>query len=81
MYDGLVYLIRGGPSLPIQILVPETEPVAGPDGILRIMGAAAYRYTDMVNRIGDFNADGYGDFLIGESRSRIWQGRPGTCTW
>ena len=61
---GITYLIYGGPSLP-QDLDLEEKP-AQPDGVTRILGDGAYRFAGNVSGAGDFNHDGFADFLIGE---------------
>jgi hypothetical protein len=62
--QGESYLIFGGEKLPgfIELLEdPSTQ-----DGIVRILGEASERNAGVAGAAGDFNNDGFRDFLIGE---------------
>jgi len=62
-FEGVTYLVYGGPDLPILTEVAETP--AAPDGVVRIKGEWWNQQAGRVGPAGDFNDDGYADFLIG----------------
>jgi len=74
-YQGATYLLFGGPAMPasIQVLDRPTEP----DGIVRIFGEASNRNAGVVGVAGDFDADGFRDFLIGEKGYQDPAGKAG----
>jgi IPT/TIG domain-containing protein len=70
--DGVTYLIYGAAQLPELIMLKEKPPTA--DGITRILGAGANRWAANIASAGDFNSDGFADFLIGETYSQVPEG-------
>ncbi|MGH9362508.1 MAG: hypothetical protein ACRD2T_11380, partial [Thermoanaerobaculia bacterium] len=61
---GLVYLIRGRREREFPVVVEVSPEPVQPDGILRIRGAG--RQAGRVGPAGDFNEDGFADFLVAE---------------
>jgi hypothetical protein len=61
--EGMTYLIYGGPALPAHLVIEEDPPV--PDGVVRIRGEGAQEAAGKVGPAGDFDGDGYADFVIG----------------
>jgi hypothetical protein len=60
---GLAFLVHGGPSLPA--LIPLTYPLAGASDQLVVLGEAPRVQAGEVSPAGDFNGDGFDDFLLG----------------
>jgi hypothetical protein len=59
--QGVSYLIYGRPDLPAELTVIDDPPSAG---VSRFLGEGGMRQSGHVGPAGDFNDDGYADFLI-----------------
>jgi hypothetical protein len=62
-FQGVTYLIFGSRELPTFLPVDETP--AQPDSVVRVFGEGAMEQAGRPGRCGDFNVDGYADFIIG----------------
>jgi hypothetical protein len=74
-HQGESFLVFGGAHLPGSIEIVENPPA--PDGIVRILGEASDRSAGVVGAAGDFNDDGFRDFLIGEKLNQNTSGKAG----
>ena len=63
LFQGVTYLIYGAADLPNYLELEETP--LKPDGIVRIVGERSYEYATRPGVAGDFNVDGFADFVIG----------------
>ena len=61
-FEGVTYLIPGAADLPERRFVPRTP--AKPDGILRAGGEGSQSRSGRPAPAGDFDADGFDDFLV-----------------
>ena len=61
--QGVMYLLYGRADLPNYMELAENP--AKPDGIVRIFGEGAYEQAGRPGPAGDYNVDGYADFVIG----------------
>ncbi|MGH9361514.1 MAG: dockerin type I domain-containing protein, partial [Thermoanaerobaculia bacterium] len=62
LQHGVTFLVFGARDLPRLLSLPRiADP---PDGVVRIFGESSYTQAASVGPAGDFNADGFSDFLI-----------------
>ena len=73
--EGVTYVVFG--SRDLQGKVEIVEAPAAPDSLVRIFGEGSLEQSGRPGPAGDFNADGYDDFLIGGPGFQDLAGEPG----